>query len=187
MFSKEESRKLRQEFWTSFGKSFPKKWILYDTKIKGLSFKFHFDTKSALIALDLEDVATRLPGPRSIRLDSQFHAHHCAIVGLQETRTPEGRRVTDHYLVLSSGFQQCGRSRHFGCELWLHRSLHIATDSAGTKVSLSAFSPVVLHSTARLLIVRLQGPFDLFFLWLAMRPAFLRISPLITCSSGGMT
>lgn len=55
MFSKEESRKLRQEFWTSFGKSFPKKWILYDTKIKGLSFKFHFDTKSALIALDLED------------------------------------------------------------------------------------------------------------------------------------
>lgn len=55
MFSKEESRALRQEFWTSFGKSFPKKWILYNTKIKGFSFKFHFDTKSALIALDLED------------------------------------------------------------------------------------------------------------------------------------
>ncbi|MBV7267605.1 DUF4268 domain-containing protein [Winogradskyella luteola] len=55
MFSKEESRKLRQEFWTSFGKSFPRKWLLYNTKIKGLSFKFHFDTKSALIALDLED------------------------------------------------------------------------------------------------------------------------------------
>lgn len=55
MFSKEESRVLRQEFWTSFGKSFPRKWILYDTKLKGLSFKFHFDTKSALVALDLED------------------------------------------------------------------------------------------------------------------------------------
>jgi hypothetical protein len=55
LFSKEESRILRQEFWTSFGKSFPRKWILYDTKLKGLSFKFHFDTKSALIALDLED------------------------------------------------------------------------------------------------------------------------------------
>ena len=55
MFSKEESRQLRQEFWTSFGKSFPRKWILYDTKIKGFSFKFHFDTKSALVALDLED------------------------------------------------------------------------------------------------------------------------------------
>ena len=55
MFSKEESRLLRHEFWTSFGKSFPRKWILYDTKIKGFSFKFHFDTKMALVALDLED------------------------------------------------------------------------------------------------------------------------------------
>ncbi|OZV69846.1 DUF4268 domain-containing protein [Winogradskyella aurantia] len=55
MFSKEESRQLRHEFWTSFGKSFPKKWVLYNTKTKGLSFKFHFDTTSALVALDLED------------------------------------------------------------------------------------------------------------------------------------
>ena len=55
MFSKEESRILRQEFWTSFGKSFPRKWILYDTKLKGLNFKFHFDTKSAFVVLDLED------------------------------------------------------------------------------------------------------------------------------------
>ncbi|WP_370480123.1 DUF4268 domain-containing protein [Tamlana flava] len=55
MFSKEESCILRQEFWTSFGKSFPRKWILYDTKLKGFSFKFHFDTKTALVAIDLED------------------------------------------------------------------------------------------------------------------------------------
>ncbi|MGR7814046.1 DUF4268 domain-containing protein [Lacinutrix undariae] len=55
MFSKEESRLLREDFWTSFGKSFPRKWVLYDTKIKGFSFKFHFDTKTALVALDLED------------------------------------------------------------------------------------------------------------------------------------
>ena len=55
MFSKEESRQLRQLFWTSFGKSFPRKWILYDTKIKGMSFKFHFDTKQAMVSIDLED------------------------------------------------------------------------------------------------------------------------------------
>jgi hypothetical protein len=55
MFSKEESRQLREEFWTSFGKSFPRKWILYDTKIKGFSFKFDFDVKKALVTLDLED------------------------------------------------------------------------------------------------------------------------------------
>lgn len=55
MFSKEESRKLREDFWISFGKSFPRKWILYDTKLKGFAFKFHFDTKSAFVTLDLED------------------------------------------------------------------------------------------------------------------------------------
>ncbi|AUS06447.1 DUF4268 domain-containing protein [Pseudotamlana carrageenivorans] len=55
MFSKEESRRLKQEFWTSFGKSFPRKWILYNTKLKGFSFKFHFDNKTALVALDVED------------------------------------------------------------------------------------------------------------------------------------
>ena len=55
MFNKEESRKLREDFWISFGKSFPRKWILYDTQLKGFAFKFHFDTKSALVTLDLED------------------------------------------------------------------------------------------------------------------------------------
>lgn len=55
MFSKEESRALRELFWTSFGKSFPRKWILYNTKIKGFSFKFHFNTKEAFVSLDLED------------------------------------------------------------------------------------------------------------------------------------
>ena len=55
MFSKDEAALMRKEFWTSFGKSFPRKWILYNTKLKDLSFKFHFDTKKALVALDLED------------------------------------------------------------------------------------------------------------------------------------
>lgn len=55
MFSREESRRMKQDFWTSFGKSFPTKWILYDTKIKGLAFKFHFDNKIALVTLDIED------------------------------------------------------------------------------------------------------------------------------------
>lgn len=54
MFSKEESAKMRQEFWTSFGKSFPRKWILYQTKIKGLSFKFNFDTKKAVVLMEIE-------------------------------------------------------------------------------------------------------------------------------------
>lgn len=61
MFSKEESKLLRQEFWTSFGKSFPRKWILYNTKIKEFSFKFHFDTKKAIVTLDIEgDLENRI-------------------------------------------------------------------------------------------------------------------------------
>ena len=54
MFNREESAKIRQEFWTSFGKSFPRKWLLYNTKIKGLSFKFVADRKKTMVTLDLE-------------------------------------------------------------------------------------------------------------------------------------
>tara|TARA_R110002051_G_scaffold192124_1_gene260694 strand:+ start:4989 stop:5414 length:426 start_codon:yes stop_codon:yes gene_type:complete len=54
MFSKEDSRKLREEFWIAFGKSFPNKWILYKTKIKGMSFKFHFDIRMAMVSIDVD-------------------------------------------------------------------------------------------------------------------------------------
>lgn len=54
MFSREESARIRQEFWTSFGKSFPKKWILYNTKIKGFSLKFVADRKKAMVCIDIE-------------------------------------------------------------------------------------------------------------------------------------
>jgi len=62
MFSKEDSKRLRQDFWISFGKSYPRKWILYDTKIKGLALKFHFDLKCAMVSIDIEhhDLETRI-------------------------------------------------------------------------------------------------------------------------------
>lgn len=56
MFSKEESKRLRQDFWISFGKSFPHKWTLYNTKIKGLSFKFHFEIKRAMVSIDIDHI-----------------------------------------------------------------------------------------------------------------------------------
>ncbi len=55
MYSRAEAKKLREDFWISFGKSFPRKWVLYDTKIKDFSFKFYFDTKKAMVSLDIED------------------------------------------------------------------------------------------------------------------------------------
>ena len=59
MYSKAELKALKQDFWTSFGQSFPRKWTLYNTKIKGLEFKFHFDKKSAMVCLDIDDSLER--------------------------------------------------------------------------------------------------------------------------------
>ena len=54
MFSKEEAAQIRKEFWISFGKSFPRKWIKYNTQIKGFSFKFVAERKYAMVVLDIE-------------------------------------------------------------------------------------------------------------------------------------
>ena len=54
MFSKQEAAQLKKEFWTAFGKAFPRKWLLYDTKIKDVTFKFFVDNKKAQVLLDIE-------------------------------------------------------------------------------------------------------------------------------------
>lgn len=54
MFSKQEAQQLRKEFWIAFGKSFPRKWLLYNTRIKDFSFKFNADPKKAEVSLDIE-------------------------------------------------------------------------------------------------------------------------------------
>ena len=54
MFSKQEAQQLKTEFWTAFGKAFPRKWLLYDTKIKDFSFKFYVDNKKAQVLIDIE-------------------------------------------------------------------------------------------------------------------------------------
>ncbi len=54
MFSKEETAQIRKDFWTAFGKSFPRKWLKYNTQIKGFSFKFVAERKHAMVVLDIE-------------------------------------------------------------------------------------------------------------------------------------
>lgn len=56
MFSREEAAKMRKDFWVSYGKSFPRKWLLYNTKIKDFGFKFVADRKKAEVSLDIEAV-----------------------------------------------------------------------------------------------------------------------------------
>jgi len=54
MYSKEETQKLKREFWVEFSEKFPRKWLLYDTKIKDFSFKFYVDNKKAQVLIAIE-------------------------------------------------------------------------------------------------------------------------------------
>jgi len=54
MFSKEEVQKLKKQFWIEFAESYPRKWLLFDTKIKDFAFKFYVDNKKAMVMLDIE-------------------------------------------------------------------------------------------------------------------------------------
>lgn len=54
MYSKEETQKIKREFWVTFAEKHPRKWILYDTKIKDFSFKFYVDNKKAQVLIDIE-------------------------------------------------------------------------------------------------------------------------------------
>ena len=54
MYSKQENQQLKQEFWVAFANEYPRKWILYDTKIKDLSFKFFVDNTKAQVIIDIE-------------------------------------------------------------------------------------------------------------------------------------
>ncbi len=54
MYSKEENQRLKREFWIAFAEKYPRKWMLYDTKIKDFSFKFYVDNKKAQVLIDIE-------------------------------------------------------------------------------------------------------------------------------------
>ena len=54
MYSKEESQRIKREFWVAFAEKYPRKWVLYDTKIKDFSFKFFVDNKKAQVFIDIE-------------------------------------------------------------------------------------------------------------------------------------
>ena len=54
MFSKEEALQIKKDFWIAFAEAYPRKWLLYNTKIKDVSFKFYVDNKKAQVLLDIE-------------------------------------------------------------------------------------------------------------------------------------
>jgi hypothetical protein len=54
MYSKEEVQRLKREFWIEFAAKYPRKWVLYDTKIKDFSLKFYADNKKVQVLIDIE-------------------------------------------------------------------------------------------------------------------------------------
>ncbi|WP_428743101.1 DUF4268 domain-containing protein [Tenacibaculum sp.] len=96
MFSKEESARLRKEFWVSFGKSFPRKWLLYNTKIKGFAFKFQADRKKASVCLDFEhpeDIANELLYDQLISLKKILESEYLPEVIYDDNFELESRKI----------------------------------------------------------------------------------------------
>ena len=54
MYSKAENQKLKHEFWVEFAQKYPRKWVLYDTKLKDFSFKFYVENTKAQVHIDIE-------------------------------------------------------------------------------------------------------------------------------------
>lgn len=63
MYSKEEAKQLREEFWSQFktlsirrrkAKRLPGDWLLTNTGIKALNLRFHVDKEVAQVGIDLE-------------------------------------------------------------------------------------------------------------------------------------
>ena len=93
MFSKHEAQQLKKDFWIAFGKSFPRKWLLYDTKIKDFSLKFNADNKKAEVSIDIE-----------MRDELFRNAYYEKIWSLQEMLKEEvGEIQKDEYYTLENG------------------------------------------------------------------------------------
>ena len=63
MYTKEEAKQLREEFWINFhryslprkkGKSLPPKWVMDKTGINALSLRFSLEEKKAMVGIDIE-------------------------------------------------------------------------------------------------------------------------------------
>ena len=54
MYSREETQELKRAFWIAFAEKHPRKWLLYNTKIKDFTFKFFVDNKKAQVIIDIE-------------------------------------------------------------------------------------------------------------------------------------
>ena len=90
--------------------------------------------------------------PRTARLDEQWHRAGVHILGLQETRTQQGKTQSEHYHILSSGADTSNTATH-GCELWYHKTKAIIHDKDCNACKLAEVPVTVQWADPRRLIV----------------------------------
>ena len=118
MFSKDEAARLRKEFWTSFGKSFPRKWLLYNTKIKGFSFKFVADRKKAFVCLDIEhpeEIANELLYDQMISLKALLETEIPEVIFNAEYELESGKKIHRIYVPFEAKFSVYNKNNWRDC------------------------------------------------------------------------
>lgn len=105
MFSKEESKKVREEFWTGFGKQSTRKWILYDTRIKELQLKFTFNNREAKVAMEIsskDEIIRSYYFDKLISLKAILLKEYLPEVVFEENFVlPENKVISSVYVVLN--------------------------------------------------------------------------------------
>ncbi|CAM4323075.1 DUF4268 domain-containing protein [Gillisia hiemivivida] len=106
MFSKEESKKIREEFWTSFGKNYPHKWVLYNTGIKEVQLKFTFNNDFAQVSIDVysaDEVIQEYYFEKIYALRTILKEEYLTDLEIENHYLlPEGKEVSKFYLQLDS-------------------------------------------------------------------------------------
>ena len=106
MFSKEDSKKIREEFWTSFGKKYPHKWVLYNTGIKEIQLKFTFNTDFAQVSMDIsssDEVIQEYYFEKIYALRAILKEEYLSNLEIEKHyMLPEGKEVSRFYAQLDS-------------------------------------------------------------------------------------
>ncbi len=106
MFTKEESKRIRQEFWTSFGKEYPHKWLLYNTKMKEIQLKFTFTRKFAQVSLDIiasDELIRAYYFEKITSLKNILKNEHLPEAIFEENyQLPEGKKISRVYEQLDN-------------------------------------------------------------------------------------
>lgn len=106
MFSKEDSKRIREEFWTNFGKSYPHKWVLYNTGLKEVQLKFTFNNDYAQVSLDIyspDEVIQEYYFEKIYALRNILKEEYLDAIEIDKNYLlPEGKTIIRFYVQLNS-------------------------------------------------------------------------------------